>query len=195
MTPVATWQSEPLGRIVEAVNKESINLYADVLLKLIGTRPGGPVATEDAPMGSHARGSAVARQRAWGPMGVDTAAVDLVDGSGLSRMDLITPASTTALLRAMHRHRDADVRRAFRESLPIGGVDGTLKNRFRDSAARGNVRAKTGSLGGVSSLSGYVTTRGGRVLTFSILCNNYTGGSSAARSAQDAAVNALAGLP
>ena len=195
MTPVATWRSEPLGRIAEAVNKESVNLYADLLLKLVGTLPGGPAATEDAPMGSHARGSAVARQRAWGPMGVDTAHVALVDGSGLSRMDLITPASTTALLRAMHRHRDPAVRRAFRESLPIGGLDGTLKNRFRDGDARANVRAKTGSLGGVSGLSGYVETRGGRVLVFSILCNNYTSGSATARSAQDAAVNVLAGLP
>ena len=198
MTRIATWRSEPMGRIVEAVNKESINLYADVLLKAIGTLTGSPAASDDAPMGSHERGADVAKRRAWGPMGVDTAHVNIVDGSGLSRMDLITANSTVALLRAMNRHRDAAVRRAFYESLPIGGVDGTLRNRYRDAAgaqARSNVHAKTGSLGGVSSLSGYVSTRGGRRLAFSLLCNNYTVSTATIRSAQDAAVNVLANLP
>lgn len=198
MTRVASWRSESMARLAEGVNKESINLYADVLLKAIGTLSGSPTATDDVPLGSHERGVRVAMRRVWGPMGVDTAHVSVVDGSGLSRMDLITANSTVALLRSMHRHRDAAVRRAFYESLPIGGVDGTLKNRYRDAAgalARSNVRAKTGSLGGVSSLSGYVTTRGGRRLAFSILCNNFTVPTSAIRAAQDAAVNALAGLP
>lgn len=198
MTRVATWRSVPMDRIAEAVNKESVNLYADALLKAVGTLPGAPAATDDDPLGSHARGVAVATRRVWGPMGVDTAHVSIVDGSGLSRMDLVTANSTVALLRAMNRHRDAAVRRAFYESLPVGGVDGTLRNRYRDAAganARSNVRAKTGSLGGVSSLSGYVTTRGGRRLAFSLMCNHYTVGTSAIRSAQDAAVNVLAGLP
>ncbi len=135
-TPVASWRSEPLGRIVEGVNKESLNLWADELLKLIGTRAQGPRPTEGEPLGSHERGLKVA-QPVWARMGVDTVGTKLVDGSGLSRLDLVTPASTVALLRAMHRHADPAVRTAFRASLPIGGVDGTLENRFRGTARHG----------------------------------------------------------
>jgi serine-type D-Ala-D-Ala carboxypeptidase/endopeptidase (penicillin-binding protein 4) len=192
-TRVASWRSEPLARIAEGINKESLNLWADGLLKHLGTRAGAPAATERAPLGSHERGLAVAR-RAWARMGVDTVRSELVDGSGLSRLNLVTPASTVALLRAMHRHGDPAVRAAFRASLPVGGVDGTLKNRFKEGAAHRNVRAKTGSLGAVSSLGGYVTTRGGRVLAFVVMVNHYTTPSSTARAAQDAAVEALAGL-
>ncbi|HYE57293.1 MAG TPA: D-alanyl-D-alanine carboxypeptidase/D-alanyl-D-alanine-endopeptidase, partial [Rhodothermales bacterium] len=192
-TRVASWRSAPMARIVEGVNKESINLWADLLLKHIGTHAAGPRATERMPMGSHERGLAVAK-RVWARMGVDTVRTELVDGSGLSRLDLVNPASTVALLRAMHRHPDAAVREAFRASLPIGGADGTLRNRFREGRANRNVRAKTGSLGAVSSLGGYVTTRSGRVLAFAIMVNHYTTSSSTARAVQDDAVEVLAGL-
>jgi D-alanyl-D-alanine carboxypeptidase/D-alanyl-D-alanine-endopeptidase (penicillin-binding protein 4) len=85
----------------------------------------------------------------------------------------------------------------FRAALPIGGVDGTLKSRFKNTAAQNNVRAKTGTLTGASSLSGYVTTRAGEHLAFSILMNHYDreGGASTARALQDALVLTLLDLP
>ena len=94
----------------------------------------------------------------------------LEEGSGLSRRDVITPEATVALLGHMSRSRWADV---YRNALPIAGVDGTLQNRMKGTAAAGNVRAKTGTLRYVYSLAGYVTTAAGERLAFSIMLNNY----------------------
>jgi D-alanyl-D-alanine carboxypeptidase/D-alanyl-D-alanine-endopeptidase (penicillin-binding protein 4) len=102
--------------------------------------------------------------------GVKKGDVLLEEGSGLSRRDVITPNATVALLSYMNRHPLADV---YRDALPVAGVDGTLKNRMKGTAAAGNVRAKTGTLRYVYTLSGYVTTAGGERLAFSILLNNY----------------------
>ena len=93
------------------------------------------------------------------------------EGSGLSRGALVTPHATTLLLRYMDRHRHAGI---FRESLPIAGVDGTLKNRLKNTSATGNLRAKTGTLRYVNTLSGYVTNRSGERLVFSIMLNNFS---------------------
>ena len=92
------------------------------------------------------------------------------DGSGLSRRDLVTADATLQLLTYMSRHRYGA---AFREALPVAGVDGTLKNRMKGTAAAGNVRAKTGTLSAVATLSGYVTSAAGERLVFSIMLNNY----------------------
>jgi D-alanyl-D-alanine carboxypeptidase/D-alanyl-D-alanine-endopeptidase (penicillin-binding protein 4) len=94
----------------------------------------------------------------------------LDDGSGLSRGDMITAEATVQLLTFMSKHRYADV---FRDSLPIAGVDGTLRNRFKGTPAEKNLRAKTGSLSSAASLSGYVTTAAGEKLAFAIMVNNY----------------------
>jgi D-alanyl-D-alanine carboxypeptidase/D-alanyl-D-alanine-endopeptidase (penicillin-binding protein 4) len=102
--------------------------------------------------------------------GVKKGDVLLEEGSGLSRRDIITPNATVALLAYMHRHRFAD---DYRNGLPVAGVDGTLQNRMKGTAAAGNARAKTGSLRYVYALSGYVTTAAGERLAFSIMLNNY----------------------
>ena len=91
-------------------------------------------------------------------------------GSGLSRDDMITAEATVQLLTFMNKHRYADV---FRAALPIAGVDGTLRNRMRNTPAQNNVRAKTGSLSSAASLGGYVTTAAGEKLAFAIIVNNY----------------------
>jgi D-alanyl-D-alanine carboxypeptidase/D-alanyl-D-alanine-endopeptidase (penicillin-binding protein 4) len=117
------------------------------------------------------------------------------DGSGLSRQDAVTPRNLVALLTHVERAAAPDVRRAFVDALPVGGVDGTLEDRFVGTTAAGVVRAKTGSLTGVSCLSGYVLTRAGEPLAFSILMNSVLRGSSAARAAQDALVVALMDVP
>ena len=92
------------------------------------------------------------------------------EGSGLSRNNLTSAAAVVALLEHMTRHREAN---AFRESLPVAGVDGTLRRRMKDTPAAGNLRAKTGTLRWAQTLSGYVTTARGEPLAFSLLLNRY----------------------
>jgi D-alanyl-D-alanine carboxypeptidase/D-alanyl-D-alanine-endopeptidase (penicillin-binding protein 4) len=99
--------------------------------------------------------------------------LNLDDGSGLSRNDLITAEASVQLLIFMSKHRYANV---FRDALPIAGVDGTLRNRMRGTAAENNLRAKTGSLSSAASLGGYLTTAAGERLAFSIMVNNYPRG-------------------
>jgi D-alanyl-D-alanine carboxypeptidase/D-alanyl-D-alanine-endopeptidase (penicillin-binding protein 4) len=101
----------------------------------------------------------------------DAAHLSLVDGSGLARQDLISAESTVELLTYMSRHRYAQV---FRDALPVAGIDGTLRSRFKNTSAANNLRAKTGTLSNVSSLSGYLTTASGERLAFSMIVNHYT---------------------
>jgi D-alanyl-D-alanine carboxypeptidase/D-alanyl-D-alanine-endopeptidase (penicillin-binding protein 4) len=194
---LATHHSPPLAEIVAVVNKRSQNLYADQVLKTLGTLALDTVVSSregfrERDMGSALRGVQVASStfhRAGVPLGF----VQLVDGSGLSRQNIITPAATLHLLRYMWRHEGEGVREAYLASLPIGGVDGTLRGRFRgEPNARGNVRAKTGTLSNASALSGYVTTRGGTPLAFAIMVNHYTTSSRPVRAIQDDLVEVLA---
>ena len=105
-----------------------------------------------------------------GEAGVSPSSLVLSDGSGLSRNDMVTAEATIELLSYMHSHRYAS---AFRDALSIAGVDGTLRNRFKGTAAENNLRAKTGTLSSASSLSGYVRDAAGEELAFSIMVNNY----------------------
>jgi D-alanyl-D-alanine carboxypeptidase/D-alanyl-D-alanine-endopeptidase (penicillin-binding protein 4) len=100
--------------------------------------------------------------------GVDTAALRMTDGSGLSRYNLVTPRATVQLLAAVQRLPGGD---AMWNALPLAGVDGTLGRRMKGTAAQNNVRAKTGTFSIVSTLSGYVTTRDGHRLAVSLLTN------------------------
>ena len=105
-----------------------------------------------------------------------------VDGSGLSRLDLVTPR---ALVRVLRHVRGQPYAEAFVAALPVAGKDGTLARRMRATRAEGNVRAKTGTVNAVSCLSGYVTTAGGEPLVFSLMMNHFLGPTPAAREAQD----------
>ncbi|MDO8684180.1 MAG: D-alanyl-D-alanine carboxypeptidase/D-alanyl-D-alanine-endopeptidase [Armatimonadota bacterium] len=122
--------------------------------------------------------------------GVDAEAIAIADGSGLSRHNLVSPSGIVAVLRYMGSHPNSKV---FIDSLPIAGVSGTLRNRM-NSAAKGNVRAKTGSMTGVSSISGYLTTTEGDPLVFSILMNNHLCSNTEARAIQDKICELLRGL-
>ena len=104
-------------------------------------------------------------------IGVDSTVLSIKDGSGLSRHDLVTPNATFALLRYCATQSYASL---LTNSLPIGGVDGTLKRRFASTPAANNLHAKTGTISYVNSLSGYVTTAGGERVIFSIMINNRT---------------------
>ena len=109
----------------------------------------------------------------------------LYDGSGLSTKDLLTPRAATALLRYSAAQPWGQV---FRDSLPISGVDGSLAARLPE--LKGRVQAKTGTLGEVDALSGFLTAISGRVVIFSVLCNDFAGTGS--RAVVDALVLAAA---
>ncbi|HMB90012.1 MAG TPA: D-alanyl-D-alanine carboxypeptidase/D-alanyl-D-alanine-endopeptidase [Rhodothermales bacterium] len=186
---IAVHTSPPLTDIVHATNKHSQNLYAEQLLRTLASAR--PIDDEDLEPGSAAMGLAAA-MTTFATAGVDTSAITLVDGSGLSHLNLVTPEMTAALLSYMWNHPDQTVRTAFYDSLPIGGQDGTLEYRFRDGPARGKVHAKTGTVSNVSTLSGYVPAGDGTPLAFVLMCNHHTLKSRIVRQAQDRVVNALA---
>jgi len=174
-TEVTKVSSPGLRRLAALTNKPSDNLFAEILLKSLGARSGGGGTTA-----AGARQATVyARQRG--------ASARLVDGSGLSRGNRASPQAVVRLLEGM---RSTPSFPAFFESLAVAGRDGTLRRRMTGGAARGNCRAKTGTLSGVSTLSGYCRTRGGRNLSFSFLMNGVS--PPAARRLQDRMTEAVA---
>lgn len=154
--------SLPLKDIITHVNKRSHNLSAEILLRALGAELAG--------VGSDEVGLEMVYDflRA---AGVDPDTVDLHDGSGLSRDNLITSRAEVSLLNHLAQQPYFPL---FMESLAVAGRDGTLKRRMRRSATRGKVYAKTGSLRNVTSLGGYIRTRSQRTLAFSILVNNHS---------------------
>jgi D-alanyl-D-alanine carboxypeptidase/D-alanyl-D-alanine-endopeptidase (penicillin-binding protein 4) len=118
--------------------------------------------------------------------GLSPDSLRLEDGSGLSRFNQIAPDHTVRLLAYLYRR--FDIHPEFMASLPVGGIDGTLEERFQDTSLVRRVRAKTGTLSGASALSGYVATERGDVLVFSIMMQGYLGPSGPVRDVQDAMV-------
>jgi D-alanyl-D-alanine carboxypeptidase/D-alanyl-D-alanine-endopeptidase (penicillin-binding protein 4) len=178
---LASREGPPLAEALKAVNKPSQNLHTEMLLRLLGARVKGEGSVEK---GHEALREFLER------MGVAKEPGALQDASGLSRSDLAAPHEVVSLLVAMDRHPHAE---AFRESLPIAGVDGTLRRRMQGSAAEGRVRAKTGSLRHVNALAGYATTRDGDRLAFSIVLNHHTVPAREATAAIDEIVKAIVG--
>jgi serine-type D-Ala-D-Ala carboxypeptidase/endopeptidase (penicillin-binding protein 4) len=174
--------SVPLREIMPAVMKPSQNQIAEVFLRALGLERAG-VGTADS-------GRRVI-ERQFAEWKIPSDAFVVRDGSGLSRSDLISPEAIVSILEAMRRSPNFGV---FFESLPIAGVDGTIRTRMRDTPAQGNLRAKTGTLSMVRSLSGYVRTADGRLLEFSMLCNNWTTPQAAVDRVQDTIGAALAQL-
>lgn len=178
---IAETLSPPLRDIATVTMKVSHNLYAETLLKATGTASGQ--------VGSAASGRDVARGifTAWNiPPGTYVQA----DGSGLSRYDYVTAGMIVTILERLHgdpRHRDA-----FVATLPIAGKDGTISTRLRATRAEANAVAKTGSISNVRSLSGYVRTRDGELLAFSMLANNFTIPAATVNWIADLAVETLA---
>jgi D-alanyl-D-alanine carboxypeptidase/D-alanyl-D-alanine-endopeptidase (penicillin-binding protein 4) len=177
---LAGYSSPHLSEIVTTVNKVSQNLYAELLLRVVGKEIGGE--------GRASMGARVAKSD-FTAMGIDTAQLEMVDGSGLSRLNLVTPMSVVKLLTYMRRFPGYE---AFYNSLPIAGVDGTIRNRMVGTAAQGNVRAKTGYVDKARALSGYATTKDGEELAFSVIVNNYTVATALANQIQDAVCERLA---
>ncbi|MBI3850588.1 MAG: D-alanyl-D-alanine carboxypeptidase/D-alanyl-D-alanine-endopeptidase [Verrucomicrobia bacterium] len=183
-------QSPPLRDIVREIQKPSQNLYADLLLAHVGVHSPITNATPD----QTSEGAGIAALGAFlAEAGIRQGDVQFEEGSGLSRNNLTTPNATVALLQFMSRHKWAD---AYRDALPIAGIDGTLLNRMKGTPATGNVGAKTGTLRWANSLSGFVTTAAGERLIFSIMLNRYQNPDSthSARDEIDAIAIILAGF-
>jgi D-alanyl-D-alanine carboxypeptidase/D-alanyl-D-alanine-endopeptidase (penicillin-binding protein 4) len=156
-----TQLSPPLRDVFPFFEKPSQNQIGEILFKTIALEATG-VGTADS-----ARRVVSQQLLDWGAA-PDGFAVR--DGSGLSRHDYVSPRTIIHVLDAIRHSPDFQV---LYDALPIGGVDGTIRNRMKGTPAEGNVHAKTGTLDKARSLSGYVTTADGRMLLFSALCNNY----------------------
>jgi D-alanyl-D-alanine carboxypeptidase/D-alanyl-D-alanine-endopeptidase (penicillin-binding protein 4) len=177
---LAAHDSPPMAETLKVVNKVSQNLHTEMLLRLLGAQAKGEGSVE---MG-HAAVDEFLRR-----LGVAPESWAMQDASGLSRSDLVTPHGMAALLAGMDRHRYAA---AFRDSLPVAGVDGTLAARMEQPALRGKVLAKTGSIRFVNALGGYVTARSGERFVFYAAVNHHTGPSSDSVAALDAIASLLA---
>jgi D-alanyl-D-alanine carboxypeptidase/D-alanyl-D-alanine-endopeptidase (penicillin-binding protein 4) len=181
---IATTTSATMTTLIKRMNKSSQNFVAEALAKQSGAayqreNPGFSGTSWQA--GNAAAVAFLARNHV-----ADADALLAVDGSGLARENRVTARMLTDMLAVMHAHPQAQ---AFRDSLPIAGVDGTLKKRLTE--CKGKVLAKTGSIGRVRTLSGYATTPDGRTLAFSFLCNDIQGDEDTALKRIDDAVRAM----
>src|ERR1051326_1386973 len=171
--------STPLLDDIRVTNKTSQNLHAELALRLAGKLRGA---------GGSFEGGREAVKQFLLQAGLKEDEFTFLDGSGLSRRDLVTPAATVQLLIYAARQPWGA---AFEESLPVSGVDGSLADRFQGTPAAGLIHAKTGSLSHVNALSGYGQTQAGRRFVFSIFCNNHNMPGSKALAAIDAVVQVL----
>jgi D-alanyl-D-alanine carboxypeptidase/D-alanyl-D-alanine-endopeptidase (penicillin-binding protein 4) len=156
---VARLTPQPLAEGVTIINKASQNAYAELLLRRLGTANGTGSAEDGIKVVRSMMERASVPSHAW----------HLADGSGMSTYNRVSPRGMVTLLRwAAGRPWGA----AFRATLPIGGVDGTLVRRFRGTGLKGRVFAKTGSINATNALAGYMLTRSGRTLVFAIYAND-----------------------
>ncbi len=171
--------SPPLAEWIRPTLKNSQNLYAQLLLQTVGAEvetqqpSAGPPSVPEA---TTADSGLRLLPALLDKIGASTNAASLEEGSGLSRQNWVTPHAIVQLLSWVPRQSYGSV---WMDSMAVGGVDGTLRNRLLHPAVRGRVRAKTGSLTGVAALSGYVTNRLGQGTVFSIVVNHWTRESAA----------------
>ena len=174
-----THRSRPLREIAQPLLKDSINIYAEAALRLSTGVAGG--RTND-----DALEAIRMRLPSWG-LAAD--ALQVVDGSGLSRRDALAAETIVAVLQRMYDPTGAS---PWMSGLPIAGRDGTLDTRFIGTAAEGNLVGKTGTMSNIRSLAGYVRTRDGEPLAFTIMVNNFEGTGAQAQAAIDAIAVRLA---
>lgn len=152
-------ESPPLSELIKTTNLESNNVFAESLLRTLGAQNSQVDSVES---------GLKEIKLILNQLGIDPNSYQLFDGSGLSRNNLVTPLALIQTLRIMATSPIAEL---YQNSLPIGGVSGTLKRRFTDNSATGIVQAKTGTMTGVTSLSGYISPPDYQPLVFSITIN------------------------
>lgn len=160
--------------------KESENLYAETLTRTLGLVFGQK--------GTFSEGKGIVEDT-LSQVGIEPESYSYADGSGLSRLNLVSADVLVRILRAMYGHRHFV---PFYQALSIAGVDGTLENRMKGTRAENNLHAKTGTISNASAISGYVYTADGEMLAFSIMVNNYLESRKQAEFLQDKAIERLA---
>ena len=163
---LARHSSEPTPALIKTMVKKSDNLYADALFKTMG-------ACRYAIPGTWAKGKKAVEDFLLRTMKLPQRSFNINDGSGLSRTNKVSAACMVDFLTAMYKK--SPFKNQFIDSLPIAGIDGTLRHRMSSKGSKGAIKAKTGSLTGVSSLSGYITPPSGESLAFSLLTNKRKG--------------------
>ncbi|MEH1774810.1 D-alanyl-D-alanine carboxypeptidase/D-alanyl-D-alanine endopeptidase [Nostoc sp.] len=182
---IAFVESPPLAELLAETNLNSNNLYAEALLRALAVKKTRLKNQTSADVGLEVVKASLTK------LGVDPANYILVDGSGLSRRDLVTPEAFVQTLRGMAKTPTAYI---YRASLPVAGKSGTLKGRFQGTPAEGIVQAKTGTLTGVVSLSGYMNAPKYEPLVFSIIVNQSDQSATVVRQAIDEVVVLLTQL-
>lgn len=182
-TVLARLPSPPLSELAKTLMKISQNLYAETAMRAISLAPGP--ATMDA--------SAKLVEQTLSRWGVAPRSYVVADGSGLSRNNYVNASMIVAILRGISR--DAKLYEPFLATLPIAGEDGTLSGRMKGTRAAGNVKAKTGTIANVRSLSGYLTTAAGERVVFSMIANNFTTPSSVVDAAVEGALERVIAAP
>lgn len=152
---LTTIESQPISFLITKANEDSNNLFAESLLNLLGNETKNQTSLDDL-------------KDILTQLGISPNFYHLKDGSGLSRHNLVTPEALVTTLRLMSKTSEAD---NYRNSLAVAGVRGTLEERFKDTEIQGNLQAKTGTLAGVSALSGYLSPPNYSPLVFSIIVN------------------------
>ncbi len=170
---LAEHESAPLVEDLRLTDKTSQNQHAETYLRLVSSLQAGQGSRADGLLQLHTF---------LEEAGVNQEEYNIYDGSGLSRLNVLTPHAVVTLLRFMYK---SPANEDWLSLLSIGGVDGTLENRMKAHRLQGRVIGKTGSLSHVSALSGYVKRRSGKEFAFSILVNNYNGPSSDIRTVID----------
>lgn len=156
--------SKPLSELVKWANKESDNFYTEMMLKTMAAEKQGVPGTFE---------NGIKEVRDFlAEQGVDTNLVKMNDGSGLAMGNYTTSGNISKLLYSMKSHHEWDV---FYDSFPVAGIDGSIAHRFKGTELYNNVRAKTGYVSGVRTLSGYMTTGSGKEIIFSIATNHFAG--------------------
>ena len=193
----APWEPIPgpaLSAIAADCLKPSDNLLAQLLLLQVGADARRHASAADPDAGDDEARGIAALAGFLKTMGISGNEASFEEGSGLSRKNVVSPAATVRLLRHARRQPWG---KTYLDALPVGGIDGTLASRFSAGPARGNVRAKTGSLRHVQSLAGYVATAGGQPLVFAVCVNGFQSeaAGASARAEIDRLVEALAAFP
>lgn len=178
---IATHESRPLKSLIYTLLKDSNNIYAESFTKTLGAEIGGA--------GTFQQGSNAIANILHKKANIDFTKLKLVDGSGGSRYNLISPRQITRLLYVIYNTNDINT--LYRDALPLSGKNGTLKERMKSFDLTGNIYAKTGTLTGISTLSGYMKTHSGRNVVFSIMINHIVNQEADAKMLQSQIASAL----
>lgn len=181
---LTTYRSPKISAIIQRANEKSINLYCESLLKAIGKKQLGKGDTKT---------GIEAVKTYWAAKGFDDKGFFMEDGSGLSRHNGVTAFQMADFLRLVAKNKT--IFQSFYNSLPVGGKTGTMRYLFKNKTFGSKIRAKSGSMNRVRAYTGYAKTRSGKLVTFALIANNFTGKSRFIRDKMAEVMLGIAQLP